>query len=336
MFNIFFTVCAFALVTWGLYIPFIGLLYKLKMQKDEESGRTDILGKQATTFQKLHAHKKGTPIGGGILVMLVTAFGFYWLGGMTPDLHLSKAKYLLLTYMVFGAFGLYDDVRKIIPNSKGKIMHMSAKLQLFVQLALASWLSYVGVKLDLFKISLPGVFDVSSFWVLFIVGVVVMFLLSNAYNIYDGLDGLGTGSMLITLVVMFIIFSYEGLLTEKLFIGVFFGAALAHLYYNVNPARMFNGDAGTYSIGAVLAVLLLTTNLWYIFPVLCFMYLADAATSFMQMISRKYFGKKIFLVAPIHHHFEMLGWHETKVVFRFWVLHAFFSLLALGIFFAIR
>lgn len=331
MINYYLIAIVVALVTFPSYIPFINLLYKLKLQKDEEKGRLGIIGDRLSKFQKLHAHKRGTPIGGGILVIIVTIVALVSFLRYFDSSYLSsvRVQLLLFSIILFGLFGFYDDLRKIIPNKNAEKMHLSAKVQMVLQILMGFSISLIGVKNGLISINIPGYIDITHPYLIVLISTLAIVYMVNAINITDGLDGLGAGAFFISALTLFSIVSF---MPEKLFLSILMGALIAYLYYNIYPARMFNGDTGTFAIGAALTLILLMNNLFILIPFFGFLYIADALTSLLQGLSKRYRKKSIFEIAPIHHHFEMIGWHETKVTLRFLLVHIFFSFLGLALY----
>ncbi len=311
------------------------------MIKDEETGRLGIDGKPTSIIQQLHAHKKGTPIGGGILILVLSTIFFYFLSfrmDTNDGLLQNKIYLLLITFVLFGLFGLYDDLRKIIPNKYSRKLHVSANVQLFIQLILASFISYVGVyMMHALRVSIPMSNIIFNDFFTFVLSTFTLVFIANAYNILDGIDGLGSGSLIVTLLALSVLFGSIGaeVFPEQLMIWILIGSLLGYLYYNVYPARVFNGDAGTFGVGALLAMFLLLNDLLWLAPIMYFIYIVDACTSLIQGLSKRFFNKKVFSIAPIHHAFELKGWPETKVTMRFWIANAFCSLVALAIYFIV-
>jgi phospho-N-acetylmuramoyl-pentapeptide-transferase len=151
----------------------------------------------------------------------------------------------------------------------------------------------------------------------------VIFATINAVNIADGLDGLATGLSLFALVAFWYLTSQTAALGDiSLFIAVVTGSLLAFLYFNIYPARVWLGDTGALAIGAMLALIALMTNSSLVLPFIGFVFVLEAASSLVQTISKAFFKRRVFIAAPIHHHFEAKGWDETKVTMRFWLLGA--------------
>ena len=255
--------------------------------------------------------------------------------GVTEGFDRNRVFLYSLAFILYGLFGLYDDLRKIIPNKNAQKLHIRAAHQFIIQLVLSGIISYYGVKLGFFNVYIPGIFELTSPVILFILSTLVITFMVNAVNITDGLDGLGAGSFLISVVALSVIGLFNNLSETLTLFALLAGAIIGYLYYNIHPARVFNGDAGTFSVGAVLTVYMLSSNLLLLMPFFGFLYLMEGGSSFIQGLSRKYLNKKILHIAPIHHHFEYIGWPETKVTMRFWLLHIFFSVAGLAAYFAI-
>ncbi len=321
-------------ITFILFIPFISLLYRFKLQDPfRKKHRKDRFGQVMDVFDKIKAHKSGTPTGGGILIVLVVLFIYTFLY-YGSAYEISREKYLLFTFslIIFGLMGFYDDFKKVF-RFRGLALRVRHKL--LIQLSAGSLISYWGVTNNLFRVNIPFFnFEVTSFWLLFAISVLTIIFLSNAFNIIDGIDGLSSGSLLITLLTLgFFVSNTTGDLADLTFVFVVFGAVLAYLYFNINPARLFMGDTGALALGSIIGVLTLTTGTFYLLPVFGFVYIVDASTSLIQWFSLYFRGKTVFKIAPLHHHFEAIGWNGTKVVFRFWLVQAFASLLSAGLFY---
>lgn len=324
------TVLAFMIAM--LVTPFfINLLYKYKLGKRiRETGYDE---KQKTPiFYKLHKGKENTPTMGGILIWVVA-------GLITLFFNFTRsATWLPLFALVSaGIIGFIDDlmnVRGIGPNNGG--LRFKYKLILYIIIAIigALWFYY---KLDWTVIHIPGgnylglPYNVELGWWYIPLFVVVLVGTAFASNETDGLDGLLGGIMAICFVTYAMIALVQGNTGIAAFCGTVAGAILAFLWFNIYPARFFMGDTGSMALGMTLAVVAFLTNSVVVLPVIAFVLVIEALSVIIQMISRKFFGKKIFLSTPIHHHFEALGWPETKVTMRFWVISAAMAVVGLVI-----
>ncbi len=244
---------------------------------------------------------------------------------------------LCLTLLLFGIIGLFDDMKKVF---KFKGLALRVRHKFLIQIIIAGLIAFFGIKYRLFLILIPipnAPLVITNMLLWFALSIFTIVFMSNAFNIIDGIDGLSAGSLLMTLMTLAVlVLGMTNSLTQLVFIFILFGAVLAFLYFNVNPARLFMGDTGALAFGAILGVLTLMTGTFVLLPIYGIVYIVDAISSLVQWTS-KYFrnGKKVFKIAPLHHHFEALGWDGTKVVFRFWIIHAFFSMLALGLMFVV-
>lgn len=328
-------------ITFVLAVPFINLLYKLKFQRQREMQK-DIFGMITSIVNRLHGWKVGTPNAGGVLIILVSIVLSAIFYKVVPGYDIRTKLYgvnwvsvsLYLTLVLFGLLGFYDDVRKFYGFALFGAWGLRLRYKFILQWLFAlfvAWILYT--KLDYSSIYIP-VFDtdleLGSLYVFFAAFVIVA--TTNAVNITDGLDGLATGLTVIALVVFWVLASTVGQVDTVLFIAVMIGSLLAFLYFNIFPARVWLGDTGALALGAMLAVIALLLNASLILPFVCFIFVIEAASSLLQWGSKiMRGGKKIFLAAPIHHHFEAKGWDETKVTMRFWLAGAVSAFIGLFI-----
>ena len=326
-------------VTFVLAIPFINLLYKLKFQRQKEQQK-DIFGVITSIVNRLHGWKVGTPNAGGILIILVSILLSAIFYKIVPGYDIRTKLYgvnwvavsLYLTLILFGLLGLYDDVRKFYGLALSGAWGLRLRYKFIIQWVFAlfiAWILYS--KLGYSSVHVPILnsdLELGLLYILFAAFVIVA--TSNAVNITDGLDGLAVGLTTIALVVFWVLASSVGMVDTTLFISVMIGSLLAFLYFNIFPARVWLGDTGALSLGAMLAVLALLLNASLILPFVGFVFIIETLSSLLQWASKVFRGgKKIFIVAPIHHHFEAKGWDETKVTMRFWLAGAIFAFIGL-------
>lgn len=301
-------------------------LYKFKMGKSLRSK------KQAPIFNKMHNDKAGTPTMGGVLIwgtVLIMAFVFSIVMVFYPDSTLARFNFLsrgqtwlpLAALVAAGCIGLLDDyfnVRRIGKNGGG--VDIRDRLLLYTAVALiGSWWFYVKLGWDMLHIPFYG--DLAIGWLYIPLFVLVIVGTSFSVNQTDGLDGLAGGTLVTAFSAYAVIAVLQGRFDLAAFCGVIAGALLAFLWFNIYPARFFMGDTGAMSMGVTLGVVAMLTNTAVILPIIGFVFVIEAITTIIQLLSKKLRkGKKVFLVAPIHHHFEALGWPEPKVVMRFWVI----------------
>ncbi|MEX2028341.1 MAG: phospho-N-acetylmuramoyl-pentapeptide-transferase [Candidatus Curtissbacteria bacterium] len=321
-----------------LLVPFINILYKIKLQRRSQKTR-DIFDVRTPIFDKLHQHKVGTPVGGGGLIILVVTALYLIFVNLAPQLGLERTsvypykkevQILLFTFLSFGALGAYDDLRKTFGFQKSKFWGMRFRHKFIIQWALALAIAaflYFSLGIQIVNVRFFDIFDLGLLYIPFAAFVIVSF--ANAVNISDGLDGLATGLLLICLLA-FLVMSKSILdTTLSMFLGLWIGALIAFLYFNVWPARIWLGDVGSLAFGATLAVCGLLLGKSFALPIIGGMFVVEAGSSLLQILSKKFRGKKVFEVAPLHLWFQNKGWEESKIVFRFWlaqIMFAFFGL----------
>ncbi len=328
---------SFALHAGGI-VPFINLLYQMKFTRRAhipEGGDTN------SDVEKMHDWKAGTPVGGGNLIIALTTL-IYVLAVFVFEPQWQKfciytfkdeVHILLLTFLGFGLLGLYDDWVKIFDKpEKGRFglkFGISANTKFILQWLLGLLIGtflYFNLKIDFIHLPLTSiVLHLGYFYIPFAAFIIVTF--SNAFNITDGLDGLSSGLLMIALITFMVIASSALDIALAAFIAIWIGGLIAFLYFNVYPARIWLGDAGALSFGATLGLIGLLTGKIFALMFIGAIYLIELLSSFIQLTSLKYFDKKVFPIAPLHHTFEKLGWEEPKIVFRAWL-----TALILGIF----
>lgn len=312
------------ILSFILYVPFINLLYRMKFIVDHSNEKTDLQGNKTPIFNKLHAHKIGTPIGGGILIFLITLLFSFSL----KYLHKLDFNNILFVFISFGLLGFYDDLKKFFKLGSKKFMSFRARSKLLIQVMISSYVAYLFVQnIDSLTI-IPGLLFLNNSILIFGLVMTTIVFYANAYNITDGLDGLSTGTLLISLIPTLIFLFIVKDISSFIFLMVLAGSALSYLYFNIKPARLMLGDAGALAFGATLAYIFLINDAFYLIPFVLFMFTVICLSSVIQILSKRFRGKKIFLSAPLHHHFEAIGWEESKVVSRFWVFQAIASLIS--------
>ncbi|OGK38687.1 hypothetical protein A3F34_02630 [Candidatus Roizmanbacteria bacterium RIFCSPHIGHO2_12_FULL_44_10] len=323
------------------FVPFINLLYKLKFQRASQKTR-DAFNKHTPIFDKFHREKAGTPVGGGILLILTTLLGYtvftFILAFLSKDIFSNyqsivvEIKILLFTFLFFSFLGLYDDLKKIFLWKEESFFGLRLRHKLVVEVILAAIVSFwMFSELDIHIINIPylGVYDLSWWFIPFAAFIIVAF--ANAVNVTDGLDGLSSGTLVIALFAFWAI-SISILDTPLLiFISVWTGGLIAFLYFNVYPARLFLGDTGALSFGATLAVIGLLSGKVFALAIIGAVFVVEIASSLIQMLSRKFRGKKAFPAAPLHLWLQYRGWEEPKIVMRAWVVSILFALFGLMI-----
>ncbi len=313
------------------------LLFRFHAAKQIRSGDS------TPVFSALHAKKAGTPtMGGSIIWVTVLGLAMFFLlmnflfGGVWTYLNfVNRAEtYLPLAAMFIAAiFGLFDDILGVLRiGPYGGGLRMTQKLVLYLILAIigALWFYY---RLDWSILHIPFFKNVEIGW-----GYIPLFIftiVASAFsaNETDGLDGLAGGVLLFAFSALAVVAFAIGRYDLAVFGGVIIGALLAFLWFNIYPARFFMGDTGSMSLGITMGVIAMLTNTTLLLPFFASIMVLESLSVIIQVISKKFRGKKIFLSAPIHHHFEALGWPETKVTMRFWIVSAVFAALGLILFF---
>lgn len=317
-------------ITSALVVPFIDFLYKLKLIRRKEAPKKG----KVPLFDKLHDVKAGTPVGGGILVILVVTLIFAFIFPFSSHMgvyiqssfHLKKELFIIFfTFISFGLLGLMDDLIKIFGRPrKGKLgmfFGLSRKFKFALQWILALFIGYVlsqNLGIKILHIPLVDVtVNLGNWYIPFAAFVIVSF--SNAFNITDGLDGLASGLLVICLLAFGAIAATSLDTPLSLFIAIWIGALIAFLYFNVWPARLFLGDAGALSFGAMLAIIGLLTGSIIALVVIGGIFVIEIMSSGIQIFGWKVLKKPIFPLAPIHHTFLAMGWEEPKIVMRAWL-----------------
>lgn len=294
-----------------------------------------------------HEHKAGTPTMGG-LAIIVAAFVGYLVAHIRRGVVFTNSGLVVMAATLGAAFvGFLDDWIKV-SNARNLGLSKRAKVYGLVLVAVGFavamlTLTDVDTHLSFTRFDLPG-WDIGVIgWAALAVALVLGF--SNAVNLTDGLDGLAAGSSVFSFfaytVIGFYVFRNDDIfsINHGLDLAVLAmamaGGCAGFLWWNAAPARIFMGDVGSLGIGTAFAGLAMATNTQLLSPLIGGLYVVEVASVLMQMISYRYFGKRrIFLMSPIHHHFELKGWPETTVIIRFWVVAGAVTAIALGIFYA--
>ena len=290
--------------------------YRYKFWKRQRT--TSTTGEKLEVFTKLHAAKfqRSIPTMAGIIgvvaIIIVTVAG-----------NLDRAQtWLPLAALVGGGIvGLIDDIINIRGKQLGVAgLRASMKFSLIVALGLAlGW--YFWAKLGYDTIHVPFVAqDIAIGWLIVPLFAFAVVAAGNAVNISDGLDGLAGGLLAVSFMTFGIIALLQGNTGIAGFCFTVVGALLSYLWFNIHPARFFMGDIGSFAYGVALGVVAMLTNTILLLPVIGILFVIEAGSSLSQIISKRFFGRKIFLSAPIHHHLEAIGWPESKVTMRFWVI----------------
>lgn len=316
------------LVTSILVVPFINLLYKLKFQRQKQK-TLDFQDNQTPIFDKFHNSKSGTPVGGGLLIIVSVLILFTIL---FPILKFSNifisANYniaqelgiIFFTFIGFGLLGLYDDIMKFFNFKKTGFFGLKMRHKLILQLLLATIISvFIYAQMGMNFIYLPflGAINLGLFFIP--ISVIIITGFANFFNITDGLDGLSCGLLMIALFAFWFLSSSSIDTPISIFLALWIGSLIAFLYFNVYPARIWLGDVGSLSFGATIAVIALLLGKVVPLLIVGSPFIIEGMSSAIQIISKKYFGRKVFPAAPIHLSLQQLGWEEPKIVTRAWL-----------------
>ncbi len=313
-------------------------LYKYKLgKKIRNEGTTPI-------FSSLHKKKEGTPTMGGVLIWLTVVFiilAIFLLSKLFPDTifsdfnFLSRGQTLLpLGILLFAAIiGLIDDligVSKI--GGRGKGLRVRTRLLIYTIIAaVGAYWFYFKLDWDLIHVPFVGDFNIGLWYIPIFLFIIIATAFST--NQTDGLDGLAGGVLLVAFSSYAVISYSQGRLELATFCGAIVGALLAFLWFNIYPARFFMGDTGSMSLGITLGVIAMLTNSLFFLPFIGFILVIESSSTIIQVVSKKVRHKKVFLSAPIHHHFEAKGWPESKVTMRFWIIAGVVAVIGLILFF---
>ena len=289
-----------------------------------------------------HLNKSGTPTMGGILILFSLTIATLFWGDLT-NIYIWIA---LLTTWGLGIIGIIDDLKKLRSKSSDGV---SPRFKLCGQILLGAALgTFLYLSPDFDKnLTIPFFKAISInlgiFYILFVIVLIVG--TSNAVNLTDGLDGLAIGLVLIV-TTTYLLFSYfsghikianylqipyipgSGELT--IFCGALFGAATGFLWFNTYPAQVFMGDVGSLALGGALGTVAIITKHEILLAIVGGVFVAEALSVILQVTSYKLRKKRIFAMAPLHHHYELKGWAEPKIIVRFWIVAAFLALVAIS------
>ncbi|HUY07529.1 MAG TPA: phospho-N-acetylmuramoyl-pentapeptide-transferase [Acidimicrobiales bacterium] len=293
----------------------------------------------------LHFAKAGTPTMGGIAMVIATVLG-YVLGHVgTKEPYTSGGILVVAAVVASAVIGLFDDWIKV-HHSRSLGLKKRGKFSLQIVVAavfayLAIHLSHLVTTLTFTRYDRPGLELGVAGWI--ILAVLSIVSSSNAVNLTDGLDGLAAGATAFAASCFGLIGYWEYRhplyhVVDSLDLAMaaiaIAGACVGFLWWNAAPARIFMGDTGSLALGTGLACLALELNVLLLLPIIGGLFVLETLSVILQIFMFRGFHRRIFRMAPLHHHFELLGWPETTVIIRFWILGALFSALALGVFYA--
>jgi len=314
---ILYTIILAFLITVFLSPLFIPFLKRLKFgQSIREEG------------PKSHQKKSGTPTMGGIMILLsiivTTIFMTNQFSNMTVETYL-----LLLVTIGFGILGFLDDFIKVVMKRN---LGLTSKQKLFGQILIAAVFYFIYQSYGMpTTITIPVVnysIELGWIYVLFIIFWLVGF--SNAVNLTDGLDGLLSGTAAIAFGAYAVLAWYQDQFDIAIFGVAVVGAVLGFLVFNAHPAKVFMGDTGSLALGGAIATMSILTNLELLLVIIGGIFVIETLSVIIQVVSFKTTGKRVFRMSPLHHHYELSGWSEWRVVVTFWTVGLLFA--ALGIY----
>ena len=314
---------------------FVNFLRKNRIGKQLRVASVD--GRDATIFRHYHQKKSGTPTMGGLLIWGAILFTVVfsrilaYFGFVEHSMLQRGQVYLpLFTLVAFGVLGAVDDYWNIsgLGKKKGGLDVLPKIFTLIILSTIGALWFYFRLGYDNVHIPFYGDIIIGAWYVPFF-----MFILigtANAVNVTDGLDGLASGLLVIAFIALGTLAWLNGLYALAGFCGITVAAIAAFLWNNVPPALFFMGDTGSLALGGTLAVIAMMINQVLVLPLIGAVFVIEMISVIIQLTSKKLRnGKKVFKVAPIHHHFEALNWGESKVTMRLWIVGAFCAFLGL-------
>jgi phospho-N-acetylmuramoyl-pentapeptide-transferase len=338
-----FTLGAASFVLAFLLAPALtNFLYKKKLWRKEVRTKA-IDGGEVTTFQKFHSEgETHIPRFGGVLIWVTTLIlilFFFLLSQITDIWWLDKINFLsrnqtwlpLFALIAASLLGLSDDILQVF----GKGKYVGGGLSLKKRLIMVAIIGLIGAlwfyfRLDWSTIHIPGWGDLEiDGW--YIPLFVIIMLAVYSGGVIDGLDGLAGGTFASIFAAFAGIALFLGQIDIAAFCAVILGALSAFLWFNIPPARFYMGETGVMGLCAVLTVIAFLTDSVFVLPIIGFLLVIESGSVILQLLSKKFRHKKLFLASPIHHHFEAKGWPHYKVTMRFWIIGAVMALIGITI-----
>lgn len=316
------------ILTYFLYRYKIGIRIK----------KNSVDGEELKYINHLHKDKSGTPTMGGILIwftvlilILSSHYLFRYVAGWTGTHFIARLDFFsrsqtwlpLFVLVASGALGLLDDwmsVRGYGKNKGGGMRFAMRFWWLIVISGAGAWWFFSKLGWDIIHIPAVGDFSIGFWYIPLFIFIILFTAISS--NETDGLDGLNGGVMLFAFTSFSVISFFQNKMDLAAFSAAVAGATLAFLWFNIYPARFFMGDTGAMSLGTTLGVIAMLTNSALVLFIIVFLYALESGSVAIQLFSKKFFKRKVFLAAPLHHHFEAKGWPEPKITMRAWVFTA--------------
>ena len=326
-----------ALVVAGLVTGLLMPLF-IKLMRHEKIGQ-----QIRADGPQQHLVKQGTPTMGGVVMLFGVIVSCALFGTWTPDLVLA-----MIAMLVTGSLGLLDDIESVA-HKRSLGLTPSQKMVGLITISVVFCLAAVnwagigakvllpgGLAIDLGVLTTTltlGGTQIAIPWLYVLFVFLLMAGLSNAVNLTDGLDGLAGGCTMVVMLFMGAVAFRADQIGLAVFAASIAGACLGFLWHNCHPASIFMGDTGSLALGAAFAALAVLTKTEVTSLVMGGLFVCEALSVIIQVLSFKATGKRVFLMAPLHHHFEKKGWAETKVVNRFWIISAAFATLGFALYF---
>jgi phospho-N-acetylmuramoyl-pentapeptide-transferase len=279
-----------------------------------------------------HLIKEGTPTMGGLLVIPVVGVSALLFHFAAEDDFFDPSTIApMLTLLLVGALGAADDY---LNARTGEGIRIRQKL--LWQVVVAGTIAYqVQTTYAITAIAVPFIGDVAiAPWVYVAFAAFAIVATTNGVNFTDGLDGLAGGTLIFAFVAYMIIALLTGQPNLAILCALLIGALLGFLWFNVHPAQVFMGDSGALALGATLAVMALITGQILLLPLIGIIFVLEVGSGLLQIASFKLTGRRIFRMAPLHHHFELAGWDEEKITLRFWIVGVLAGMLGVVFFFS--
>ncbi|MEI7753333.1 MAG: phospho-N-acetylmuramoyl-pentapeptide-transferase [Actinomycetota bacterium] len=330
----------------AMFVSMFGTRIVIRFFQTRGKGQP-ILGKEDLGPEH-HMSKAGTPTMGGLAIVVAAFAG--WMVAHVRDLAFSRqAEIAWIAILVMAGMGFLDDYLKVKrAHNRGVFWKKKSYITFTLSLLLAWWMvsaTNISTALSFTRSDLPGWHMPWYVWVLW--AATMIWATSNAVNVTDGLDGLAAGSAMMGFlaftIIGYVALRYRGIYSDvvnpldlAVLAAAFAGACAGFLWFNAAPARIFMGDVGALALGTALALLALTLNTHLLLILICGINVMEAGSVGIQMIVFKASGRKkrLFKMSPIHHHFELVGWPETTVIIRFWLISGICVASALALFIA--
>ncbi|MGI6045475.1 MAG: phospho-N-acetylmuramoyl-pentapeptide-transferase [Eggerthellaceae bacterium] len=295
-----------------------------------------------------HLVKQGTPTMGGVIMLGAVVISALAINYINPKSSVTPEIFALLVATILtGLLGVFDDVSKVVHERslgltpKAKLVGQFIIATLFILVAI-NWLDVPPTvdipfvaRLDFGVLTtvIPIAGGIAIPWIYLIVMDILLVGMCNAVNLTDGLDGLAAGSIMIVMIAMAAIAYRSNMLEPAIFAAAIAGACVGFLWFNAYPAEIFMGDTGSLALGMSLGCLAIVTKTEFLVIIIGGLFVAEAISVMIQVFHYKRTKRRVFLMAPLHHHFEKKGWGETTVVIRFWIISGVLAAFGFSLFF---